>query len=98
MFKCLLEDCVSNENDSYVGLTTATLSRRLTIHLNDSSSLALNLKATLYLNRKILVENTMGDIKLGNFDNALLHISTTDLKFDFNAAIMLAQIGTNFWS
>ena len=39
MFKCPLGDGVSNENNKYVGLTTKTLSRRLTMHLNDSSSI-----------------------------------------------------------
>ena len=37
MFKYPLGDCVSKENNVYVGLTTTTLSRRLTMHLNDSS-------------------------------------------------------------
>ena len=44
MFKCLLGDSVSKENNKYVGLTTTTLTRRLMMHLNDSSSLALYLK------------------------------------------------------
>ena len=39
MFKCLLGDCLSKENNTYVGLTTTTLSRWLTMHLNDSSSI-----------------------------------------------------------
>ena len=61
MFKCPLGDCVSNENNTYVGLTTTTLSRQLTMHLNDSSSLALYLKThsiPKFKFRKILVENT----------------------------------------
>ena len=61
MFKCPLRDCVSKENSAYVGLTTATLSRRLTMHLNDSSSVALHLKTDSISKskfRKILVENT----------------------------------------
>ena len=44
MFKCPRGDYVSKENSVYVGLTTTTLSRRLTMHLNDSSSIALHLK------------------------------------------------------
>ena len=55
-----LGDCVPNEN-MYVGLTTTTLSRRLTMHLNDSSSLALHLKTHFipkFKFRKILIENT----------------------------------------
>ena len=47
MFKCPLGDCVSKENNAYVGLTTTTLSRRLTIYLNDSNSIALHLKTNL---------------------------------------------------
>ena len=44
MFKCPLGDCLFKENNTCVGLTTTTLSRRLTMHLNDSSSIALHLK------------------------------------------------------
>ena len=44
MFKCPLGDCVSKENSAYVGLTITTLSGQLTMHLNDSSSIALHLK------------------------------------------------------
>ena len=36
--------CVSKENSAYVGLTTTNLSRWLTMHLNDSSSIALYFK------------------------------------------------------
>ena len=45
IFKCPLEDYVSKENSAYVGLTTTTLSRPLTMHLNNSSSMALHLKS-----------------------------------------------------
>ena len=61
MFKCPFGDCVSKENSAYVGLTTTNLSGRLTMHLNDSSSIALHLKThsiPKYKFRKILVENT----------------------------------------
>ena len=37
---------VSNENNTYVGLTATTLSRWFTMHLNDSSSLK---KHSLYM-------------------------------------------------
>ena len=60
MFKYLLRDCVFKENSVYVGLTTTTLSRRLTMHLNDSSSIALHLKTHSIPKSKswkILVEN-----------------------------------------
>ena len=61
MFKCPLVNCVSKENNKYVGLTTTTLSRWLTMHLNDSSSIALHLKTHSIPESKfgkILVENT----------------------------------------
>ena len=61
MFKYPLGDCVSSENNTYVGLSTKTLSRPLTMHLNDSSSIALHLKTHSIPKskfRKILVENT----------------------------------------
>ena len=54
-------ETVSKENSVYVGLNTTTLSRRLTMHLNDSSSIALHLKSHSVPKskfRKILVENT----------------------------------------
>ena len=43
-FKCHLGDCISDNNNIYVGLTSNTLSRRLTIHLSDTSSIAQHLK------------------------------------------------------
>ena len=59
--KCPLGDCISDNNYIYVGLTSTTLSRRLTIHLSDTSSIALHLKKhscpTTEL-RKILTDNT----------------------------------------
>ena len=45
IFKYPSGDCVSKENNAYVGLTVTTLSRRLTMHLNDSSSIALHFKS-----------------------------------------------------
>ena len=60
-FKCPLGDCISDNNNIYVGLTSTTLSRRLTIHLSDTSSIAQHLKKhscpTTQL-RKILTDNT----------------------------------------
>ena len=59
-FKCPLGDCIS-DNNIYVGLTSTTLSRRLTMHLSDTSSIAQHLKKhscpTTEL-RKILTDNT----------------------------------------
>ena len=37
-------DCISENNNIYIGLTSTTLSRRLTIHLSDTSSIAQHLK------------------------------------------------------
>ena len=57
MFKCRLGDNVSNENNTYVGLTISTLSRPLKV----SSSIALHLKSLSLPKskfRKIQVENT----------------------------------------
>ena len=56
-----LGDCISDNNNIYVGLTLTTLSRRLTMHLSDTSSIAQHLKKhscpTTQL-RKILTDNT----------------------------------------
>ena len=43
-FKCPLGDCISENNNIYIGLTSTTLSRRLTIHLYDTSSIVQHLK------------------------------------------------------
>ena len=61
-FKCPLGDCISdNNNNIYVGLTSTTLSRRVIMHLSDTSSIAQHLKKsscpTTQL-RKILTGNT----------------------------------------
>ena len=45
-FKCPLRDCISDINNIYVGLTSTTLSRRLTMHLSDTSSISQHLKKT----------------------------------------------------
>ena len=60
-FKCLLGDCISENDNIYVGLTSTTLSRRLTMHLSDTSSIAPHLKKHSWPTtelRKILTENT----------------------------------------
>ena len=49
-FKCPLGDCISDNNNIYVGLTSTTLSRRLTMHLSDTSSIAQHLKKTFMPN------------------------------------------------
>ena len=61
MFKCPLGDCVSKENNTYISLSTTTLSRCLTIHLNYFSSITLHHKTHSTPKskfRKILVENS----------------------------------------
>ena len=49
-FKCPLGDCISDNNNIYVGLTSTTLSRRLTMHLSDTSSIAQHFKKTFMPN------------------------------------------------
>ena len=60
-FKCPLGGCIS-DNNIYVGLTSTTLSRRLTMYLSDTSSIAQHLKKhscpTTQL-WKILTNNTI---------------------------------------
>ena len=61
MFKCPLGDCVSRVNNTYVGLTSPTFSRRLTMLPNDSCSTPLHLKSHSISKSKFritLVENT----------------------------------------
>ena len=43
-FECPLGNCISENKNIYVGLTSTTLSRRLTMHLSDTSSIAQHLK------------------------------------------------------
>ena len=60
-FKCPLGDCISDNNNIYVGLTSTTLSRRLTMYLSDTSSIAQHLKkhsCPITQLRKILTDNT----------------------------------------
>ena len=89
MFKCLLGDCVFKENNTYVDLTATTLSRRLTMHLNDSSSIALHLKTHSIPKskfRKILVENaTIMAHKINQLYLQILealHMKTKELKIN----------------
>ena len=39
-YKCHLVDCITENKNMYIGLTSTTLSRRLTMHLSDTSSIA----------------------------------------------------------
>ena len=61
-FKCPSGDYISENNNIYVGLTSTTQSRRLTMLLSDTSSIAQHLKKhscpTTEL-RKILTKNTI---------------------------------------
>ena len=47
-FKWHLGDCISENNNICIGLTSATLSKRLTIHLSDTSSTAQHLKKNIH--------------------------------------------------
>ena len=47
-FKCPLGDCISDKNNIHVGLTSTTLSRRLTMHLSDTSSIAQHLEKNIH--------------------------------------------------
>ena len=53
-FRCPLEDCFSENNNIYIGLTSTTLLRRLTMHLSDTSSIAQHLKKTFMPNNWIM--------------------------------------------
>ena len=60
-FKCPLGDCISENKNIYIGLTSTTLSRRLTMHLSDTSAIAQHLKKYSCPTsefRKILTDNT----------------------------------------
>ena len=78
-----------NDNNIYAGLTSTTLSKRLTLHLSDTSSIAQHLKKhscpTTKL-RKILTDNT---ITLEHQNNTqklqileALHIRNTQMKLN----------------
>ena len=53
-FKSSLGDCISDNNNIYIGLISTTLSRRLTMHLSDTSSIAQHLKKTFMPNNRIM--------------------------------------------
>ena len=55
-FKCPLRDCISDNNNIYDGLTSTTLSRRLTMHLSDTSSIA-QFKKT-FMPKNTITENS----------------------------------------
>ena len=60
-FKCLLGDCIM-ANNKYNALTSTILSRRLTMHLSDTTSIAQHLKIYSWLTTefwKILTKNTI---------------------------------------
>ena len=101
MFKCPLWDRVPKENNAYDGLTTTTLSRRLTMHLNDSSSIALHLKTDSIPKsefRKFIVENTtiiaheINKLRLQILE--ALPIITKNLK----SIELILKIPTMFWN
>ena len=60
-FKCLLGDCIADNDNMYVGLTSTNLSRRLKMYLSDTSSIPQHLKkhsGPIIELRKILTDNT----------------------------------------
>ena len=99
MFKCPLRDCVSKENNTYFGLTTTTLSM-LTMHLNDSSSIALPVKIhsiTKSKFRKILVENTT--IIEHEINKLRLQIlETLYIKTKRKSTELILKIAAVFWN
>ena len=68
-YKCPLEDCcLQHKNNRYIGLTTCTLSRRLTYHLqNGSIKDHENACSKLKLTRPKIVQNTKILYKLNDF-------------------------------
>ena len=80
-FKCPLGDCISENDNMYVGLTLTTLSSRLTMHLSDTSCIAQHLKNHSCLTtelRKILIENTI--ILDQNNNKKLLILETLHIR------------------
>ena len=77
---CTLEDCISENNNIYVSLTSTTLSRGLTNHVSDTISIAYHLKKHSCLKtefRRILTENTViiGKQNNKNYRFSILSIS-----------------------
>ena len=59
MFKCSLGDCAHRRNANYIGHTVTTLSRRITMHLQDGAPLRhLRQEHGEALTRKLMVSNT----------------------------------------
>ena len=59
IFKCPLGDCAHRRNASYIGHTTTTLSRRITMHLQEGAPLRhLQQHHDKALTRKLMVSNT----------------------------------------
>ena len=50
----MVGDCISENNNTYIGLTSANLSIRLAIHLPDTSSIAQHLKKTFQPKNRVL--------------------------------------------
>ena len=67
-YKCQIGDC-EHQNSSYIGLTTTTLSRRLTMHLQSGAPKKHTMdQHHLELTRAMLVDNTRIIAKETNFD------------------------------
>ena len=103
MFKWPLGDCDSNENNTYVGLTTTTLSKQFAIHFIDSSFIALYLKTHSIPKskfRKILVKNsTIIAHEINKLRKQILEAQHMKTKKNQLKSIELTlKIVTMFWS
>ncbi len=58
---------ISDNNNTYVGLTSTTLSRRLTMHLSDTSSMAQNNKQKLQILEALHIRNMQATLNRINF-------------------------------
>ena len=58
-FSCPIEGCKLLQNVKYIGMTTTTLSRRLTCHLSSGGpKIHMTNNHNIHINRDILVNNT----------------------------------------
>ena len=97
-FKCPLGHCISdNNNNIYVGLTSITLSRGLTMQLSDTSSIAQHLKKhscpTTEL-RKILTDNTT-ILEYQNDKQKLQKHATDTTELIFKPVLMYLNVFSN---
>ena len=89
-FKYPLGDCISENNNIYVSLTSTTLLRRLTMHLSDTSSIAQRLKKHSCLRtefQKILTQKRNNIIQSRYY----VHFRANTLGKGMNPLILLAM-------